>query len=140
MTLVYSHIPYSERNFDFGFVFLGVSFYSSRIRYQLTVQMTMESKVLSPTTVKYSIESILGKPDKKVQDFPDDVEIMRRSPQIICKYYPGDMECNIAWPLSSYHTERLYLLGDMRIYCIAVVIYSYSMYIYWAILYYTCAC
>lgn len=45
----------------------------------------MDNGKMLSSVVKYSIDNILGKSDKKVPDLPDDVEIMRRSPQIICE-------------------------------------------------------
>lgn len=57
-----------------------------KLIFETPLDGTMDNGKLLSSAVKYSIDSILGKSDKKVPDIPDDVEIMRRSPKIICKY------------------------------------------------------
>jgi len=42
--------------------------------------MTTEARPKLPASVKFGIDSILSRPDKKMPDIPDDVEIMRESP------------------------------------------------------------
>ncbi|XP_052797283.1 retinal homeobox protein Rx3-like [Mya arenaria] len=45
----------------------------------------MEAKAKVSSSVKYSIDSILGKPDRRIPDIPDDVAKMRESPTMLCQ-------------------------------------------------------